>query len=197
MAYEEVKEFALANIVRVEIETEEETPEQYRLTDVASEAEVTAFISEGEEKELRVKNNIKAQNNTEDIVKGYDIRLVSATMVPEILALVDGGTIKYDDTDPNKIVGYDAPVVGETVKRTPFTAKIYTAEKDVDGSDVSYVCFNYLHCKGTPVNYSLVDGEFFAPELTFKSRPKMGEGPVNIDFLDELPEEGTGGGVEG
>lgn len=66
-------------------------------------------------------------------------------------------------------------------------AKIYTAEKDVDGADASYVCFNYLHCKGTPVNYSLVDGGFFAPELNFRSRPKKGERPVTIDFLDELP----------
>jgi len=88
MAYEKVKEFALANIVRVDIETEEETPKQYRLTDVATEAEITAFISEGQEQELRVKNTIKAQNNTEDIVKGYNIRLLSATMIAEILALV-------------------------------------------------------------------------------------------------------------
>ena len=187
MAYESVKEFPLANIVRVEIETEEDTSKMYRLTDVASEATVEAYVSEGEEQELRVKNVIKAQNKTEDIVKGYDITLTSATMVAEILSLVDGGTVVYDDTDPTKIKRYDAPVVGEPVKRTPFTAKIYTAEKDVDGSDVSYVCFNYKHCTGTPVNYSLVDGEFFAPELTFKSRPKMGESPVSIEFLDELP----------
>src|SRR5690554_2350067 len=99
MSYTEVKEFPLANIVRVEIETEEETPAQYRLTDVASEAEITAYVSEGEEKELRVKNVIKAQNKTEDIVMGYDIKLVSATMVPEILALVDGGALRYDGTE--------------------------------------------------------------------------------------------------
>ena len=96
MAYTDVKEFPLANIVRVEIETEDETQKQYRLTDVASEAEITAYVSEGEEKELRVKNTIKAQNKTEDIVMGYDIKLVSATMVPEILALVDGGALTYD-----------------------------------------------------------------------------------------------------
>lgn len=188
MAYENVKEFPLANIVRVEIETEETTPKQYRLTDVASEANIEAYISEGDEQELRVKNVIKAQNKTEDIVKGYDITLTSTTMVAEILALVDGGTLKQDDAeDPEKVTGYDAPPVGAPVNRIPFTAKIYTAEKDVDGSDKSYVCFNYLHCKGTPVNYSLVEGEFFAPELIFKSRPKMGESPVSIDFLDELP----------
>ena len=181
MAYETVKEFPLANIVRVEIETEEETPKMYRLTDVASEAEITAFISEGEEQELRVKNTIKAQNKTEDIVKGYDIRLVSATMVPEILALIDGGT--WDATAKK----YSAPVVGSPVNRTPFTMHIYTEEKDVDGGTLSYVKFSYKHCKGTPVNYSLVDGQFFAPELVAESRPKMGESPVEFEILDELP----------
>lgn len=181
MAYQNVQEFALANIVRVEIETEEETPKQYRLTDVASEAEVTAFISEGQESELRVKNTIKAQNKTEDIVKGYDVRLVSATMVPEILALVDGGT--WDPTGKK----YTAPVVGSAVERTPFTMNIYTEEKDIDGETKSYVKFSYKHCKGTPVNYSLVDGEFYAPELVAKSRPKMGESPVEFTILDELP----------
>lgn len=187
MAYDEVKEFPLANIVRVDIKTEEEVPKQYRLTDVASEAEVTAYVSEGEEKELRVKNVIKAQNKTEDIVKGYDTKLISATMIPEILALIDGGTLRYDDLDPAKVVGYDAPAIGEVVERTPYTMDIYTEEKDTNGDTLSYVRFSYLHCKGTPVNYTLKDGEFFVPELISKSRPKKGEKPVSIDFLDELP----------
>jgi hypothetical protein len=187
MAYTVPVELSLANIARVEIETEETTPKQYRLTDVASEAEVTAYVSEGEEKELRVKNVIKAQNKTEDIVMGYDIKLVSATMIAEILALVDGGTLRFDETEPKKVVGYDAPAIGTPVERTPFTLNIYTEEKDADGSTVSYVKFKYLHCKGKPTNYSLKDGEFFVPELTAKSRPKKGEEPVSIDFLDELP----------
>lgn len=174
-------EFPLANIARVEIETEEEVPKQYRLTDVASEAEVTAFVSSGQEQELRVKNTIKAQNKTEDIVKGYDVKLVSATMVPEILALVDGGT--WDAVGKK----YTAPIVGTPVNRTPFTMHIYTEEKDVNGETKSYVKFSYKHCKGTPVNYSLVDGQFYAPELTAKSRPKMGESPVEFIILDKLP----------
>ena len=71
MAYETIKEFPLANIVRVEIETEEETPKMYRLTDVASEAEITAFISEGEEQELRVKKY--HQGTKQD--RGYSKRI--------------------------------------------------------------------------------------------------------------------------
>lgn len=180
-----IREFPLANIARVDIITEEDTPKTYTLSDVASEAEAMAYLSEGEEQELRVKNTIKAQNITEDIVMGYDIKLVSATMIAEILALVDGGKLIGSGED---ITGYDAPPIGEAVNRTPFTTVIYTEEKDGDGSTKSYVAFNYKNCKGKPVNYTLTDGEFFAPELNLKSRGKLGESPVSVEFLTELPE---------
>lgn len=174
-------EFPLANIARVEMTTEEETPKEYRLTDVASEAEITAYVSEGESKELRVKNTIKAQNRAEDIVMGYDIKLVSATMIPEILALVDGGT--WEPTTKK----YTAPPIGSPVERIPFTLNIYTEEKDGDGATKSYVKFAYKNCKGKPVDYNLQDGEFFAPELNATSRPKLGQSPVEVEFLEELP----------
>ncbi len=187
MIYDEIKEYPLANIVRVEVETEEETPKGYKLTDVASEATVAAYISEGAQNPLRVKNTIKAQNNFEDIVMGYDITLINATMVPEVLALVDGGTLRYDDLETEKVVGYDAPPIGETVERKPYTLHIYTEEKDVNGDTIGYVRFSYLHCKGAPLDYSMQDGEFFTPEMKMKSRPKKGESPASIDFLEELP----------
>ena len=174
-------EFPLANIARVEIVTEETEPKEYRLTDVASDAEAIAYLSQGQEKELRVKNVIKAQNKTEDIVMGYDTKLVSATMVPEVFALVDGGTW----TPASK--KYEAPPIGVPVERTPFTMNIYTEEKDGDGSTKSYVKFIYKNCKGTPVNFIFKDGEFFVPEFTVKSRPKLGEKPVTFEILDELP----------
>lgn len=174
-------EFPLANIARVEIITEEEVPKEYRLTDVATDAESIAYLSQGEEKSLRVKNVIKAQNKTEDIVMGYDTKLVSATMVPEVFALVDGGTW----TSLTK--KYEAPPIGVPVERTPFTMNIYTEEKDGDGSTKSYVKFTYRNCKGTPVNFIFKDGEFFVPEFTVKSRPKLGEQPVTFEILDELP----------
>lgn len=182
-----IKEFAIANIARVEIVTEEETPRTFRLTDVATDAEATAYLSEGSEQSLRVKNTIKAQNNTADIVMGYDLKLVSATMIAEVLALVDGGILTYDDVDTDKVTAYDAPVIGSPVERIPFTTKVYTEEKDGDGSILSYVCFNYRNCKGKPVNYILKDGEFFVPELNLKSRGKLGESPVKLSFMDTLP----------
>ncbi len=174
-------EFALANIARVEIVTEEEEPKTFILNDVASNADVTAYLSEGQEKILRVKNTIKAQNKTEDIVLGYDIKLAAATFIPEILAIVDGG--KWDSAAKK----YTAPVVGEPVERIPFRTNIYTEEKDGDGSTVSYVKFSYKNCTGKPVNYSLQDGDFYAPEFPIKSRSKLRESPVEVEMLDRLP----------
>lgn len=182
-----IKEFAIANIARVEIVTEEDVPRTFRLTDVASEAEATAYLSEGEEETLRVKNTIKAQNKTEDIVMGYDIKMISATMIAEILALVDGGQLTYDDVDKTKVIAYDAPIIGSAINRTMFTTNIYTEEKDGDGSTKSFVKFGYKNCKGKPVNYVLSDGEFFVPEFNITSRGKLGESPVKLEFLDKLP----------
>ena len=42
-----VTEFALANIARVDIETEEDVPEVYTLIDMANEASIEAYINEG------------------------------------------------------------------------------------------------------------------------------------------------------
>lgn len=187
MANEIFEPKALANIVRVELVTEETTPKTYRLTDVATEATVEAFIFEGNNVELRVKNKIIAQNETEDILKGFNITMTNATFIHEVLALIDGGTVTYDDTDTDKAISYEAPVAGTAVNRTHFTTKIYTAEKDYDGENLGYTCFEYKHCKGKPVSYSMVDGQFFTPQLAFRSKPKYGESPVKIDDMAELP----------
>ena len=145
MANEIIRELPIANIARVELITDEVSPKTYRLIDVAEDAESTAFISQGEEKELRNRNTIKAQNNTEDIVKGYDLKLSSATLVPEILELVDGGELTYSDDPTNLIVDkYKAPALGRAVERKVFTTKIYTEVKDETGATVSYVCFTYV-----------------------------------------------------
>lgn len=177
----EVQEFALANIARVDIVTEEDVPVTYTLNDMASEASIEAYISEGAENILRVKNTIKAMNKLEDITLGYDITLSAVTMQPEVLALVDGGT--WDSVGKK----YTAPPVGTPVNRKAFTLKVYTEDKDVNGETLGYVCFNFLHCKGQPVNYSVQDGEFFTEELSAKSRPASGESPVEFDYLAALP----------
>ena len=176
----------LVNIVRAEIITEETSPKTFRW-ETASKATIKPKVSTGEEKILRIKNKIVAKNETEDIVIGYDLEFEDNTMNPEIFALIDGGTIEYDSEEPAKAVQYNAPVAGQTVTRTKFTLNVYTEEKDGDGSTVSYAKFNYKHCKGKPAEYNIEDGNFMVPKLIMASSPKIGESPVTIDFLEELP----------
>ena len=47
-----VREFALANIARVDIKTEEGISDTFTLIDMASEASIKAYISEGAENVL-------------------------------------------------------------------------------------------------------------------------------------------------
>lgn len=178
---------ALVNIVRAEIVTEETDPKTFAF-DTAEEAKLEPAVSEGEENILRVKNRIVATNRTEDIAYGYEIDLSDNVLIPEILEVVDGGALRYDDVETDLVVGYDAPVSGQTVSRQLFTINLYTEEKDADGETLKYAKLSFLHCKGKPVGWELKDGEFFVPQFKVSSRPKKGEKPYTLDFVDTLPE---------
>lgn len=187
MSVKALEERVVANIVRAEIIEEKEGGNTYVFT-TSSEAGITPYMSEGEEKIHRVKNQILGSLRTEDIVLGYDIRLVNNTFCPELLAIVDGGTVTYDE-DGTTFKSYEAPAAGEVVDREKVTVNIYSEEVDCDGDTVSYFKFTFLHAKGKPVEYSIQDGEFYIPEMTLKSRAKKGEKPVKVEVLSELPDD--------
>lgn len=179
----EINEKPIVNIVRVEIETEETTPRVLRF-DTASEATYAPVISEGAETVLRIKNKILATDRTEDLQYGSDVNMTQVVMVPEVLEIVDGGTLKKE---ADKVTGYTPPLVGVAVSRVAFKLKVYTEEKDGDGSTLGYQCFEFLGCKGKPVNFSFKDGEFMAPQYTISSRVKLNTAPYNLTFIDTLP----------
>lgn len=176
----------LVNIKRAEVVTEEDVPRTFSF-ETADEVQVEPFVSEGKEDILRAKNQIIATNRTEDIVVGYNLTLTQNTLIPELLEIIDGGTLTMDTEDPTKVVGYKAPAAGTVVERIPFTINLYSEEKDIDGETINYAKFSFKHNKGTPIKYSLKDGEFFIPEFVVKSRPKTGENPLTVDFIDTLP----------
>ncbi|MBR2476826.1 MAG: hypothetical protein IKB50_01680 [Clostridia bacterium] len=175
-------ERVLANIVRAEI-TEEDTGDVYVFT-TSSEASIKPYASEGTEKIHRVKNTILASLRYEDILLGYEIKLVNNTFCPELLALVDGGEVTNDE-DGN-FVSYAAPVVGKVTERKNLTVALYTEELDCDGETLEYIKFTFRHAKGKPVEYSIKDGEFFIPELTLHSRAKTGESSVSVEVLKNI-----------
>lgn len=174
----------IVNIKRVEIVTEETTPKTYTW-DTASECEQSPDISEGQENLLRTKNTIHAIDRTEDITYGTTITFKDNLFQPEVIEVIDGGTL-LKDVDSN-ITGYEPPIIGVPVNRKKFTLNIYSEEKDADGEPIGYVKFSYPHCKGKPIKVSLKDGEFYLPEYTCVSRPKKGEKPFGLEFLESLP----------
>lgn len=184
MANETVREIPLANVARAEIVTEETMPRTY-VVDTYNEVTLEAFVSEGEEKELRKGNRLIAQLKTEDLVKGYDVKLKDLVMCPEVFALIDGGESRA--TEAGEFEAYVGPKMGEAVTRTPFTLNLYTEEKDGDGETKGYLKVTCKHCKGSPASITIKDGDFFAPEYALKSRPKKGERPLEITALAELP----------
>ena len=175
---------AIANIERIDIITEESTPRVFSF-DTASESSAEAQISAGSENELRIKNQILAQNITEDIVKGFNISFSDTTFSPEVFALVDGGQSTIDSEENFR--KYSAPTAGEAVARVKCRLAIYAAEKDYDGNTLSYTAFIFPHASGSPASVRLKDGEFYAPSYTMKSRPSKGQSPMTVLSLPSLP----------
>lgn len=177
----EIQGMPIANIALAEI-INEATGQSYYF-DTAEKADIKPDLSKGKEDILRVKNRIIAMNRTEDICIGYDIKLTDNTFPPELMCLVDGGTMTNN--------GYEGPQIGVAVNKTPFTLNLYSEEKDYDSSTVKYVKFGFKHNKGTPVEFKFEDGKFYVPEFESHSRPKKGEKPVYIEYVNSLPSENT------
>ena len=176
-------QMAIANIERVDIITEETTPRVFSF-DTASDASAEAQISAGAENELRIKNQILAQNITEDIVKGYNVTFTDSTFAPEVFALIDGGTSTVSGDD---FKSYTAPTAGEVVARVKSKMAVYASEKDYDGNSLAYIAFVFPHAKGSPASVTLKDGEFYSPSYTMKSRPSKGQSPLSMVRLPSLP----------
>lgn len=179
-----IKGMPLVNIVAAEIITEEDNP-RIMCFDTASSVTPEPFVSEGDEKELRVKNTILAQNCLEDIIKGYDIKLKDVVFRPELFAVLDGGS--EEQSHSGAVSRYAAPIAGVTSNRTRFTLRLYSEEKNGNGEPEAYCRFSFPHCVGTPASFTLEDGSFFTPEYEIHSRPSRGENAMLIECMSNMP----------
>ena len=174
----------IVNIARAEIVTEGSNPRVMSFETVSS-AKPEPFVSEGEDKELRVRNTILAQHLLEDIIKGYNIKLTDCALSKELLEVIDGGTAVSSAV--GSFEGYRSPAAGAESARTRFMLRLYTAEKDYGGEAVAYFRFSFPNCIGTPANLSFEEGSFTTPEYTVKSRPPYGKCAMTVECLDCLP----------
>ena len=166
--------------------------------DTASSIEVEPQINEEDAITLVVKGILRAQKPAVSTITGNQITLTDNVFNPELVQVLQGGTIKYwtsaehtaeGDTDAGfGISSYTPPVAGSADKGKVFKLNAYSANYDASGQIVQYEKITYPNCQGTPVALNSEDGAFRAPEYTINSAPKSNEAPYVITYVDELPE---------
>lgn len=155
--------------------------------DTANEIGCEAQIETTDPVKLIVKGILRAQKGEESTYTGTDITLTDNVFNPQLVKVLQGGTIVYDTVDTDKIIGYTPPTVGSGQKGETFTLHAYSAQYDTSGEIVQYEKMSFPHCTGVPIAFSSKDGVFRAPEYTIRSRPASTESPYTIDYVASLP----------
>lgn len=146
---------------------------------------------------LVVKGALLAQKPAETTITGNTLVLTDNVFIPELVKILQGGTIRYW-TDANKttegtedagfgVARYTPPVAGSREKGEVFVSKAYSAIYNAAGVVTGYECISYPNCQGIPVSFSSEDGVFRAPEYTINSAPDKNQAPYEITYLKELP----------
>lgn len=166
--------------------------------DTASQIQVEPQIEEEEAVKLVVKGKLKAQKPAVSTITGNQITLTDNVFAPELVKMLQGGTIKYwTDTERTSegtevtefgISSYTPPTVGSGEKGEVFILDAYSAQYDASGQIVQYEQISYPNCQGVPVAFGSEDGAFRAPEYTINSAPKKDEAPYSIKYVQALPE---------
>lgn len=155
--------------------------------DTANKIEVEPQIEEEDAIKLVVKGILRAQKPKTTTITGNEITLTDNVFNPELVLVLQGGEIKYDTVDTNKVIGYTPPVAGSAEKGEVFKLNAYSAQYDASGQIAQYEKITYPNCQGTPVAFGSEDGAFRAPEYTINSAPKTGEAPYAISYVEALP----------
>lgn len=157
------------------------------ILDTANRIGVTVATETIDKTTLIVKGRLIAQKPAVTTVTGNTIVLTDNVFNPELVKILQGGTIKYSDEDPTKVIGYTPPVLGSGEEGELFKTKAYSAIYNAAGVITGYECITYPNCKGVPIALSSEDGVFRASEYTINSAPVNGEAPYDIDVVSELP----------
>lgn len=155
--------------------------------DTANSISVEPQIEEEEAIKLIVKGILRAQKPKVNTLTGNVITLVDNVFNPELVLVLQGGVIKYDEATPTKVIGYTPPVAGSAEKGEVFKLNAYSAQYDASGQIVQYEKITYPNCQGVPVAFGSEDGAFRASEYTINSAPKIGEAPYEINYVANLP----------
>ena len=157
------------------------------ILNTANQIQVTTATETQDKVPLIVKGVLIAQKPQVTTVTGNTLVITDNVFNPELVQILQGGTIKYDDSEPKKVVGYTPPVVGSSDKGKVFDLMAYSAIYDAAGLIKGYERITYPNCQGVPVAFNSQDGAFRAPSYTINSAPNNGQAPYDIDIVKTLP----------
>lgn len=165
--------------------------------DTANQIEVEAQTEEQDAVKLIVKGKLKAQKPASVTITGHQITLHDNVFIPELVKLLQGGTIKYwqdaNHTESGTIetdygvAGYTPPVTGSDDKGKVLTLNAYSAIYNAAGVITGYEKTMYPNCTGVPIAFNSEDDTFRAPEYTINSAPNTGQPPYDISYVKALP----------
>lgn len=177
--------------------TKNEVKTEYAL-DTASKIELEPQIEETDAVKLIVKGILRAQKPAISTITGNQITLTDNVFTPELVKILQGGTIYYWTSEAHTskgteeteygIAGYQPPVVGSSDKGEVFELNAYSAQYDASGQIVQYEKITYPNCQGTPVAFGSEDDSFRAPEYIINSAPSNGQAPYSIEYVSTLPQ---------
>lgn len=165
--------------------------------DTASKIQVSVQSETQDAVKLIVKGRLIAQKRGRVTITGNTIVLTDNVFNPEMVKILQGGTIKYwtteahaaeGDTDTgNGVASYTPPVAGAEDDTEAFTLNAYSAIYNAAGLITGYEKIAYPNCKGTPIALNSEDNVFRAPEYTINSAPDIGQAPYVINYVSALP----------
>lgn len=179
-------EIPTIDVAMVTIQTYEESADELVIT-TANKIGVTVATETQDKIPLIVKGVLIAQKPQETTITGHTIVLTDNVFIPELVQILQGGTIKYDELEPTKVIGYTPPVVGSTEKGKLFKLNAYSAIYNAAGVVTGYEKITYPNCQGVPVAFNSEDGVFRASDYTINSAPAQGEAPYDMDIVTALP----------
>lgn len=169
------------------------------ILDTANKLGVNVQTDTEDAVKLVVKGRLVAQKPETVTITGHTLVLTDNVFIPEVVKLLQGGTIKYwgesthetkVDTDAGfGVASYAPPVAGSSEKGKICEIRAYSAIYNAAGIVTGYERITYPNCTGTPIALQSEDGVFRASEYTIYSAPDTGEAPYTIDYIGptELP----------
>lgn len=164
------------------------TPAKTYTFKTASKVEKKPLTTEGKEIPLELKGVRVAVKKAKNSYIGSEIKMTDNAFTPDVFALINGGTVTYEE-DGTTFKSYEAPVIGEEEDKKKFDFITYTESLDETGEVLGYMKETYANCEGSLTGYSQEDDKFFSPEFTVTSRPPRGSSGYKIEAVKTLPVE--------